>query len=325
MRILLACLQKTPRFPNQQHIHDFLSEINATAEAASELLDKLLDELRDQSNTVLKRTESVSFLVVLIEAQVPTIHNILETLAGECIDLLTFFSQQAACSQDNAALSLMNASMNAIRYEQLYLGFVQHIDLRRSSELLARLNWREDITIASRLAKRVTIIQLINFSMPQLLSEENKPLLGKWSIFKHLIENTNVICILLDVMFDVIKSYKALFGLHGSLLRLEADLYLTIMLKDADHNLYFLEHMYREKRSEVYKHALETWKAITRDLQLGLNSPLRNLLERSICPPVWKACHWKVCICYEMNPCHPMKVCKGCWRVRYCSFACQQK
>lgn len=179
MRILLACLQKTPRFPNQQHIHDFLSEINATAEAASELLDKLLDELRDQSNTVLKRTESVSFLVVLIEAQVPTIHNILETLAGECIDLLTFFSQQAACSQDNAALSLMNASMNAIRYEQLYLGFVQHIDLRRSSELLARLNWREDITIASRLAKRVTIIQLINFSMPQLLSEENKPLLGK--------------------------------------------------------------------------------------------------------------------------------------------------
>ena len=42
-------------------------------------------------------------------------------------------------------------------------------------------------------------------------------------------------------------------------------------------------------------------------------------------PKPWETCHYSWCICNGMRPCHKMKVCKGCWSVRYCCMKCQKR
>lgn len=40
--------------------------------------------------------------------------------------------------------------------------------------------------------------------------------------------------------------------------------------------------------------------------------------------PGAKSCRWKECLCsWDEKPPHRMRVCKGCWRVCYCSTRCQ--
>ncbi|CAL1711730.1 unnamed protein product [Somion occarium] len=41
--------------------------------------------------------------------------------------------------------------------------------------------------------------------------------------------------------------------------------------------------------------------------------------------PYHKHCHRKDCLCHRAKPGHSLRVCKGCWRVLYCSRRCQQR
>ncbi|GJE90269.1 zinc finger MYND domain-containing protein [Phanerochaete sordida] len=38
---------------------------------------------------------------------------------------------------------------------------------------------------------------------------------------------------------------------------------------------------------------------------------------------VLERCQWRECACHVLRPAHPLKVCKGCWVVAYCSDKCQ--
>ena len=53
---------------------------------------------------------------------------------------------------------------------------------------------------------------------------------------------------------------------------------------------------------------------------------LREVSEPSDEEKYWKIpkrCFWKACPCSSQAP-HPVSVCKGCWRVLYCSPKCQR-
>lgn len=64
---------------------------------------------------------------------------------------------------------------------------------------------------------------------------------------------------------------------------------------------------------------------------LGLSLEKRDLIEdksrrmhetRQI---RYKRCQWRDCFCSYHRPEHTMRVCKGCWRQRYCSMKCQKR
>lgn len=38
-----------------------------------------------------------------------------------------------------------------------------------------------------------------------------------------------------------------------------------------------------------------------------------------------RLCHWSGCLCHKNVPYHPLRVCRGCWRVFYCSTLCQTR
>ena len=38
-----------------------------------------------------------------------------------------------------------------------------------------------------------------------------------------------------------------------------------------------------------------------------------------------KHCHWEGCICTDKRPKHSVRICKGCYRVFYCSKQCQKR
>lgn len=38
-----------------------------------------------------------------------------------------------------------------------------------------------------------------------------------------------------------------------------------------------------------------------------------------------RLCHWSGCLCHEIVPYHSLRVCKGCWKVFYCSQLCQKR
>lgn len=66
---------------------------------------------------------------------------------------------------------------------------------------------------------------------------------------------------------------------------------------------------------------LESWEAMARALKLK---------EAHEFPPDYryrwqghKPCYLDDCLCSQMRPKHPMRVCKGCWRAYYCSVRCQ--
>lgn len=39
----------------------------------------------------------------------------------------------------------------------------------------------------------------------------------------------------------------------------------------------------------------------------------------------YKRCQWRDCFCTYHQPEHSMRVCKGCWKSRYCSKKCQKR
>ena len=97
------------------------------------------------------------------------------------------------------------------------------------------------------------------------------------------------------------------------------------MLKDYIRCLDSLKDAYRCKETDLLKTVLGLWvsigDALDIDLLLHRTGEARNLLR----PLQWKGCNYYRCICNDVPPCHKMKVCKGCWRVRYCCAECQKR
>ena len=40
--------------------------------------------------------------------------------------------------------------------------------------------------------------------------------------------------------------------------------------------------------------------------------------------PALSRCGWSKCLCSAYKPAHPLRACKGCWRVAYCGSKCQK-
>lgn len=78
-------------------------------------------------------------------------------------------------------------------------------------------------------------------------------------------------------------------------------------------------------KSRCSKKVLDTWIGIGADLNivplLSIAGDARKLLN--LAP--WKACHFSRCVCNDMRPCHKLKVCRGCWTVKYCCTECQKR
>lgn len=88
----------------------------------------------------------------------------------------------------------------------------------------------------------------------------------------------------------------------------------------------------KEAQQDIRDGAEQLWLSFGKSL--GFNEKVeRRRAERSTEEepvadnwPMWQGCRWKECLCHGDKKCsHPMRVCKGCWRVHYCSALCQSK
>lgn len=116
----MVTLQKCfeiPRYPGQPLIDDLLRETHSTEELASDLAHSLLDELKNPMFNFYNLSRIVFFFVTIVQARVETIHEVLNTLAGEFIDALIVLAQRASCRFNDTPGSLMHSSMAAIRYD----------------------------------------------------------------------------------------------------------------------------------------------------------------------------------------------------------------
>lgn len=78
-------------------------------------------------------------------------------------------------------------------------------------------------------------------------------------------------------------------------------------------------------KTRFSQEVLDAWIDIGAELDIILMLNQSNNAERILRPAPWRACHFGHCICNDMYPCHKMKVCKGCWSVRYCCALCQKR
>lgn len=128
-------------------------------------------------------------------------------------------------------------------------------------------------------------------------------------------------------MVGILKAYKTLLQIHRRRLEPEAKLLLKILVKDGPKNLFILSEYNDHCRTHMSEYTLKAWGDIMIDTGIDLSQAvhLQNLADRDLCPPAWRGCGWHLCVCNDMQPCHSMRVCKGCWKIRYCSSVCQKK
>lgn len=81
-----------------------------------------------------------------------------------------------------------------------------------------------------------------------------------------------------------------------------------------------------QERHHILKCYLSAWTRLGQTFELSELNPNVPHVEKPPHPSAiwWKArgCNWKHCLC-AVDPCHTLKMCKGCWRVLYCSARCQ--
>lgn len=79
------------------------------------------------------------------------------------------------------------------------------------------------------------------------------------------------------------------------------------------------------RRDDPRYPAYEYWRDLGR--RIGIRGSTQPQQNESDDPSETekKKCNWRDCLCSENNPHHPLRVCKGCWRVLYCGSKCQKK
>lgn len=83
----------------------------------------------------------------------------------------------------------------------------------------------------------------------------------------------------------------------------------------------------RGTNTSLSRELLKKWEGVAEMLDitslLSLSSEERATKDLEL--SAWEVCHFGDCICHVVTPCHRIKVCKGCWRVKYCCEKCQRK
>lgn len=120
---------------------------------------------------------------------------------------------------------------------------------------------------------------------------------------------------------DVLQAYAALGRRYCIQSRTKLTLVHYVMIKEYR----CIQELLVKIRTSLSREILSRWSSIGSQLDI---LPLLSSRERVLAKldiPVWNGCHNSHCICNIVSPCHGLKVCKGCWKVKYCCIACQRK
>ena len=98
-----------------------------------------------------------------------------------------------------------------------------------------------------------------------------------------------------------------------------------VVLKDYQWCMDCLQDTYRSKRTTYRKRVLDSWIESGRQLNLQPSLYRTGEAQALFRPSHWRGCNYGRCVCNDVPPCHKMKVCRGCWRVRYCGVKCQKR
>lgn len=128
-------------------------------------------------------------------------------------------------------------------------------------------------------------------------------------------------------MANIVRSYKTMLISPRPHLENASRRFINIIIKDLKKNLYILIQMNEHRRDNLMQSLVRVWQDLASDIGLSLEDVIayEETASLAVRPPAWKLCNWRKCVCHEMHPCHPMKVCQGCWSVRYCSTDCQKR
>lgn len=83
-----------------------------------------------------------------------------------------------------------------------------------------------------------------------------------------------------------------------------------------------LMHRYTPGNSDLEAALVSSWKNMANGICTIQPRILSYFPEESLDP---KGCYSIRCLCFGSRPVHKMRVCKGCWNVRYCSKRCQKE
>ena len=109
----------------------------------------------------------------------------------------------------------------------------------------------------------------------------------------------------------------------------EPPLAFFALSKDYDQRKANLEQSLRNEPTRPVRLVVDFWRRLSNKMWLRPEVHLRILpsilkVDPIITPQPWDVCSQGHCLCSTINRCHQMKVCKGCWKVKYCCKKCQK-
>ena len=139
------------------------------------------------------------------------------------------------------------------------------------------------------------------------------------------------LCQRADHMISILGGYKALSSVYVS----RKDQFHDVFPVLVDTAKRFIPKVLNEIReipstsSEVHnrkQRVFRAWESYAETLGYkGGNIGWSHSPQWVIMPyPPWETCGCQSCLCSERKPCHKLRVCKGCWKIFYCSAKCQK-
>ena len=187
---------------------------------------------------------------------------------------------------------------------------------------------KTDITNDSRsILNAFRIIPIIMYMLPILtaIDDSSATVIGTCAIpFKTITKL--LIAYHTDDCIKVLEKYKEFIKSSDNP---TPSLAYYAFLRNYDRCRNALNHLHNTSPTRNTRLVTNFWRSIGQELlplpemQVKIFTSFVEI-DSQVCPPPWDICRFRRCICHLTKHCHTMKVCKGCWKVKYCCVKCQK-
>ncbi|CAL1715254.1 unnamed protein product [Somion occarium] len=263
----------------------FLCEAAPSDDIVQDVLDGLVAVFIDHKIERDFVTHSLVLFFMVMEHRPRNFRKPLESMVAKCISGLTTLCQRVLCLDDEETSDTVIKMTLASMNEML--NFVEPSG-----------------GLAIQMIKSADFLQIVTYILPSCVNR------GDEDLFHAIAQMLKT--------YGNVGEYQHRFTTSTHL--------RDIVLKDYVKTTHVLKSLDRRLRTALSKKACNAWDIFGSEMNMENHLKLytESQIRPGLFPPSWKACHWDECLCHNMHPRHPMKICKGCWNARYCCTKCQR-